>query len=363
MSQGPLLPDWEDLPDSVQMEGSAPQQHAAFRHVRANRMQQAGAAAFLVLSGKDTPQAVTPVTEAEEHPSVIVLPSCSSDEDEEEPRVDREQSLCVDREPPPCVHREPLLSEDREPLLSEDREPSLSEDQEQSPRVDRKPPLRCGSGATAARGSEPPMRVDSDEQERLRNTTPCSFLGLALPSSAPAQAAMSGGAGGRKSHRTGPLFLEQEQLRKKSLRSFLGMALPKPSRCEWQHAASPRAAVWPHAAPPRTALQGRRQRASSAPMEPHFLPSAMAEDADIVLARGFVTDASRLIGAGGHRINALRRQYYEVTIQLTNGDRRELVLRGPRRLVEDLTHTLHQHFGLTIRPPPRGGGWRQQCKG
>ena len=55
---------------------------------------------------------------------------------------------------------------------------------------------------------------------------------------------------------------------------------------------------------------------------------------DPCVARGYVADAACLVGPRGARLNELRFAHPRCTIQLTNGQRRELLVRGPRSAVE-----------------------------
>ena len=68
--------------------------------------------------------------------------------------------------------------------------------------------------------------------------------------------------------------------------------------------------------------------------------------------RGVVTDAGALIGPGGSHLDGLRARYPRCTIHLTNGDRRELVVRGPQADVERvLLSELNRCAHVRVTPP------------
>ena len=73
---------------------------------------------------------------------------------------------------------------------------------------------------------------------------------------------------------------------------------------------------------------------------------------EYVEARGRVADAAALIGPSGQRLNALREKYPRTSIQLTNGDERELILRGPRSDVAELVSSLRVGGQVRIAMPP-----------
>jgi hypothetical protein len=294
-----LGPDWQDPPENIRMAGGAPLQNAAARRTRAEFMQRAGATAFAVSAGPHSASRSQPPPANPTVVSSVELPSCSSEGEEEE------RGGAASSTPPPA------------------------------PPSPAPPPSAAAAAATGGAAA----------------TAAASRVGPA--------AVASGGPGGSKRYRTEPWFLEQQQRNK-----FAKLAEAR--QREGQQFASPLTAADAgrqrvHSGLGEVGAQSRPPPPPAAPLPPTRMalptrPIASAAgvgDEEHVMASGFVKDVGVLIGTGGHRLNALRRQYPAATIQLTNGDRRELMLRGPRRVVEELIDVLHLQVGLRIPPPPR----------
>lgn len=81
---------------------------------------------------------------------------------------------------------------------------------------------------------------------------------------------------------------------------------------------------------------------------------------DYVVARGWVTDAAALLGPGGSRLNQLRSHHPNVKIQLLDGDRRELIIRGQGRYAFPLAVTLYQQSRIWLNIVPWGAHYHQE---
>ena len=72
---------------------------------------------------------------------------------------------------------------------------------------------------------------------------------------------------------------------------------------------------------------------------------------ELVVARGVVSDAAALLGPSGQRLNALREKHRRVSIQLTNGLCREIIVRGPRAEVASVVIGLRSEGRARIEMP------------